>query len=104
MIDVTASINELIARGWNVASTEDTGACSDPSSKYWTGDINTDWNMGGNWHNLEVLVAGDQVIIPSRSNQPILSAITPLIKRLDIILVAMLTVDGNGQLNLEDLK
>ena len=101
-IHATASVNELNARGWNVASTEDAGACSDPTIKYWTGDIDTDWEVADNWHNKAVPVAGDKVIIPTRINDPILQIITPLIRSLEILSGATMSVQGLGNLNLQD--
>ncbi len=101
-IHATASVNELNARGWNVASMEDPGSCSDPTIKYWTGDIDTDWDVGGNWHNLEVPITGDQVIIPSRINQPILEVVTPFIKTIEILSGSTLIVKSSSNLNLQE--
>ena len=40
----------------------------------WNGNISTDWNTAGNWSPANVPGASDNVTIPNRTNQPVLSA------------------------------
>ena len=91
-------------RGWTVpgAIGDPTATCISENIMYWTGFINIDWNLPSNWSNIRVPGAGDIVIIPFTNNQPILDVSTPAIKSIEILDGAVLTIDANGNLNLEE--
>ncbi|MDD5089940.1 MAG: hypothetical protein PHQ23_03395, partial [Candidatus Wallbacteria bacterium] len=57
----------------------------------WTGTVNSDWEVGGNWDKGTVPVAGDDVMIGAAANQPVLSA---------GVAIQSLTVNTGSTLNL----
>ena len=64
-------------------------------SNIWTGATNTDWATATNWSYGTVPVSTDAVIIPSVSNQPIIST-TQTVNNITIISSASLTINSPG--------
>lgn len=67
------------------------------STVSWTGTVSTDWNDPGNW-DTNVPSAGDTLIIPNVTNQPVLNSATPAINSMTIQTDASLTINSSGQL------
>lgn len=70
------------------------------SSVTWTGGNNTSWNLSANWGGCTIPNCGlDAVIVPSSSNQPVLTAGTYNVNNLTINPGATLTLQAGAILN-----
>ncbi|NJN50274.1 MAG: hypothetical protein HC798_03785 [Polaribacter sp.] len=63
----------------------------------WDGSESTDWATAGNWDTNFVPTAGDNVVIPSVSNLPIISGVTNAATR-DLNVNSSLTINSGGSL------
>lgn len=74
----------------------------EPNEKVWTGNVNSDWDNPLNWSPGMVPVAGDEVVIPLRDNEPILDVQTAMLRSITLKENASMEVVGAGKLNLEE--
>src|SRR5690606_16355531 len=65
----------------------------------WTGDVNTDWNLAGNW-TAGVPEATDDVTIPITDNVPVISVAGAVAKSVTVQLDAGLTIGASGTLTI----
>jgi len=96
------SHDEMEARGWSVPGFSDGFICADLNKVFWIGEEDIQWDNGNNWYLGIVPAEGQDVYIPPQPNQPTLDVSTPFIKSLEIFDGAVLTINANGNLNLED--
>lgn len=59
----------------------------------WTGNVNTDWNINGNWSTNTLPTLSNNVIIPNVLNQPILD-MDRAVKGLSIEALSSVDIDG----------
>lgn len=97
------ALDELEARGWVIPGTGIFALCGTQlANKYWVGNSSNNWIEIENWTPYGQPVLGENVIILNRTNQPILSTVTPAINSIKIYDGAILTITPTGNLNLKD--
>jgi hypothetical protein len=70
----------------------------------WTGCVSTDWATAGNWLDGSVPTAGDNVIIPDVTNDPVITGGTAaLANSVHVQTAAALTINATGSLTINGL-
>ncbi|MFN4124028.1 MAG: GEVED domain-containing protein, partial [Flavobacteriales bacterium] len=64
----------------------------------WTGAVNTNWSLQGNWNPQQVPPANSDVLIPNTLNKPVISGISPVVNTITLNAGATLTINPNGAL------
>ncbi len=108
IISATTVINKFVAvhglpAGWTINYTANAVILEYAQGTTWTGAVNTDWTLAGNWSN-GVPIAQSVVIIPNTPNAPVLNTASAALGNLSIQTGAkltvgtagILTVNGNG--------
>ena len=93
--------DKLVLRGWAINGNEISGTCIDVVGKYWTGDIDSDWDKDSNWFPEEIPVTGDSVIILQQINMPTLESASALLASIYMKRETHLIVEENGQLSID---
>ncbi|MEZ4966239.1 MAG: T9SS type A sorting domain-containing protein [Saprospiraceae bacterium] len=86
----------------------DTDANANPSpdcstiTRIWTGHISTDWDEPCNWSPNCVPTAGENVVIPNKTNDPVISVSTAAVaKSVEVKANALLMIVSGGSLTID---
>ncbi len=71
----------------------------------WTGAISTDWNLACNWSPASIPSAGNDVVIPNTTNDPVIGAgIAALAKTVEVQTGALFTIAATASLTINGSK
>ncbi len=71
----------------------------------WTGAISTDWNLSCNWSPASVPGAGNDVVIPNTTNDPVIGAgIAASAKTVEVQTGALFTIDATAGITINGTK
>jgi hypothetical protein len=112
IVSATTVINKFVAvqglpAGWTINYTSNAVILEYAQGTTWTGAVNTEWTLAGNWSN-GVPIAQSVVIIPNATNDPVLNTASAALGNLSIQtgaqltvgIAGTLTVNGNGEQNI----